>query len=525
MIYILKVFLLIIFFSCLNAYKILIYNPKLGHSHVNFNSQITKLLIDAGHDVFILSSRVDDSLKDPYYQEGKIYYTEIDPEISKLISNEEDYKKGWKLSKNPTEQNKIFKNFMKVKKYMGEALINDTKLKELIVSHSFDLGIAECLYPYMFGLFKYWEIKTTIVTSSTIMYDGFYPMFGIPFPLSYVPSIFLGSTDRMSYIERGKNIFLFYYFNYFSIFITEYVTLNNIFSEKFGPGFFDAYTIMTKSSFILLNSNPFLDIPTPKSPKMIEVSGIGIPKPKPVTKEFDEILNKRNQTILISFGSVAKSTYMDQKMKDEILKTIKSFPNITFIWKYETPEDGHGKGIDNLVLSKWVPQNDLLNDNRLTLFITHGGMGSTTEVAFSNVPALAIPIFGDQMRNAKLLERLGIGKAVEIEILSDSKKLRETILEVLNNKNYKINSLKTAATLQNRPISSEELLIKHVEFACRFGELPQLDLASKDMGVIEYYNLDIILPFITLCIIVIYGIIKIFCKIISKLFYNKKKQD
>uniref|UniRef100_A0A0K0ENS7 glucuronosyltransferase n=1 Tax=Strongyloides stercoralis TaxID=6248 RepID=A0A0K0ENS7_STRER len=523
--YLLKVILFIIFFSYLNAYKILIYNPKLGHSHVNFKSQMTKLLIDAGHDVTVLSSRVDDSLKDPYFEEGKIYYTDIDPEISKLISNKEEVKKIWKLSKNPTEQNKMFKNFIKVKRHMGEALINDTKLKEFIVSQNFDLGIAECMYPYMFGLFKYWEIKTTIVTSSTAMYDGFYPMFGIPFPSSYVPSLFNGATDRMSYIERGKNMFMFYYFTYFSAFNSKYGVLSDVFDNKLGPGFYDAYTIMTKSSFILLNSNPFLDIPTPKSPKMIEISGIGRPKPKPVTKEFDEILNKRNQTILISFGSVAKSTFMDQKLKDEILKTIKSFPDITFIWKYETPEDGHGKGIDNLVLSKWVPQNDLLNDDRLTLFITHGGMGSTTEVAFSNVPALAIPIFADQMRNSKLLERLGIGKAVEIEILSDSKKLRETILEVLNNKNYKINSLKTAATLQNRPISSEELLIKHVEFACRFGELPQLDLASKDMGVIEYYNLDIILPFITLCIIVIYGIIKIFCKIISKLFYNKKKQD
>ena len=154
---------------------------------------------------------------------------------------------------------------------------------------------------------------------------------------------------------------------------------------------------MTNASFILINTNPFLDIPTPKSPKMIEVSGIGIPKPQPVNKEFNEILNRRSKNILISFGSVAKSIYMDNEMKSEILKTIKKFPDITFIWKYETPEDGHGSGVDNLVLSKWVPQNDLLNDERLTLFITHGGMGSITEVAFSNVPALAIPIFGELM--------------------------------------------------------------------------------------------------------------------------------
>lgn len=85
--------------------------------------------------------------------------------------------------------------------------------------------------------------------------------------------------------------------------------------------------------------------------------------------------------------------------------------------------------------------------------------------------------------------------------------------------------MRTAEMLNNRPISSEELVIKHIEFACRFGQLPQLDLASKDMGTIEYYNLDIIIPFITICIIVIYGIFKLICLIASKMFYNKKKKD
>uniref|UniRef100_A0A0N5BYN6 glucuronosyltransferase n=1 Tax=Strongyloides papillosus TaxID=174720 RepID=A0A0N5BYN6_STREA len=283
--------------------------------------------------------------------------------------------------------------------------------------------------------------------------------------------------------------------------------------------------IMTNASFFLVNSNPLLDIPTPKSPKMIDIGGIGIPKPEPVSENFNEILNKRNKTILISFGSIAKSTYMDQEMKDEILKTIQNFPDITFIWKYETPEDGHGSGIENLVLSKWIPQNDLLNDKRLTLFVTHAGMGSTTEVAFSYVPALAIPVAGDQRRNAKLLERLKIGITAEKEILRDSKKFGEKILEVLNNEEYKINSIKTAEMLRNRPISSEELLVKHVEFACRFGQLPRLDLASKDMGVIEYYNLDIIIPFFTICSLIIYVIIKLLLKIISKFILKKEKKD
>uniref|UniRef100_A0A0N5C922 glucuronosyltransferase n=1 Tax=Strongyloides papillosus TaxID=174720 RepID=A0A0N5C922_STREA len=152
-----------------------------------------------------------------------------------------------------------------------------------------------------------------------------------------------------------------------------------------------------------------------------------------------------------------------------------------------TDIDGHGFGNKNLVISKWVPQNNLLNNNRLTLFITHGGIGITTEVVFSKIPALAVPVFGDPMRIAKLLERLEIGLTAEKEILRDSKRLSEKIFEVLNNKQYKINSIISAEMLQNRPILSEELLVKHVEFACEFGQLPRLDLVSKDMGMIVLF--------------------------------------
>uniref|UniRef100_A0A0N5CDL1 glucuronosyltransferase n=1 Tax=Strongyloides papillosus TaxID=174720 RepID=A0A0N5CDL1_STREA len=518
-------FIFSLLFSYINGYKILLFNPKMGHSHVNFMSQMTKLLVNAGHDVTVLSSNIDDTLKDPYYQPGKIYYTEPDPTMVQMARDPNQVKTMWKSTHDISGQQKIFNTFLKALRYQGISTLNDKELEKFVMEQKFDVAIAEAMYCFIFGLFKHWKIETTIVATSSVLFDTYYPMFGIPFPASYVPSAIIGYSDKMSYKERAINLLTFLFFENFSGLFSRYTTLEDVFDEKFGAGFYNAYKIMTNASFVLINSNPFLDIPTPKSPKMIEISGIGIPKPKPVNKEFDEILNKRNKTILISFGSVAKSTYMDQEMKDEILKTIQNFPDITFIWKYETPEDGHGSGIKNLVLSKWVPQNDLLNDERLTLFITHGGMGSTTEVAFSNVPALAVPIFGDQMRNAKLLERLDIGLVVEKDILRDSKKFSQKLSEVLNDSKYKINSIKTAEMLRNRPVSSEDLLIKHVEFACKFGKLPRLDLASKDMGVIEYYNLDIIVPFLTVCTLIIYVTIKIICKVFLKLFVTKEKTD
>uniref|UniRef100_A0A0K0FVA9 glucuronosyltransferase n=1 Tax=Strongyloides venezuelensis TaxID=75913 RepID=A0A0K0FVA9_STRVS len=487
--------------------------------------QITKLLINAGHEVIVLSSNIDDTLKDPYHETGKIYYTEPHPYFVEHLKSPTTVKTIWKSKEDASGQQKMLQNLLNSIRYQGISILNDEKLKNFIMEQNFDAAISENMFYFMFGVFKYWGIETTIATTSLFMLDTFYPLFGIPFAPSYIPSSITGYTDKMSYGERAINLLTHLYLMHFSGVRSKYNNLEDVFDEKFGVGFYETNSIITNVSFFFINTNPFLDIPTPKSPKMIEVGGIGIQKSKPVSKEFSIILNKRNKNILISFGTVCKSTYMDQEMKDEIIKTVKSLPDITFIWKYETPEDGLGEGIENLILSKWVPQNDLLNDERLSLFITHGGMGSTTEVAFSYVPALAVPIFGDQMRNAKLLERLEIGLAIKKVILRDSKKFREKILEVLNNDKYKINSIQTAEMLRNRPISSEELLVKHVEFACRFGQLPRLDLASKDMDVIEYYNLDIIVPFFVVCFTITCGSIKVFYKIISMLFLDKAKND
>uniref|UniRef100_A0A0N5C227 glucuronosyltransferase n=1 Tax=Strongyloides papillosus TaxID=174720 RepID=A0A0N5C227_STREA len=497
----------------------------MGYSHVIFMGQITELLTNAGHEVIVLSSKIDDTLKDPYHEPGKIYYTKPHPIFVEFAKGPKLAMSAWESKEDFSDQRKYIQVLMNSIRYQGISILNDDELKNFIIEQKFDIAITEHLYFFMFGVFKYWGIETTIATTSVVMMDIFYPMFGMPFAPSYIPSLITGYTDKMSYKERAINLINHSYLMYLSGIVSKHNNLEDVFDEKFGVGFYDPTTIMTNVSFFFTNTNPFLDIPTPKGPKIIEVGGIGIPKPKPVSEEFNKILNKKNKTILIAFGSICKSTYMDQEMKDEILKTVQSFPDITFIWKYETPEDGLGKGIENLVLRKWVPQNDLLNDERLSLFITHGGMGSTTEVAFSNVPALAVPIVGDQMRNAKLLERLEIGLAIEKDTLRDSKKFREKILEILNNDKYKINSIKTAEMLRNRPISSEELLVKHVEFACRFGQLPRLDLASKDMGVIEYYNLDIIFPFLIVCFTIIYGIIKVFCKVISNFLLKKEKFD
>lgn len=51
-------------------------------------------------------------------------------------------------------------------------------------------------------------------------------------------------------------------------------------------------------------------------------------------------------------------------------------------------------------------------------FLSHAGMGSTTEALYFGVPIVAMPVSGDQPSNAAAIEESGIGIQLQIEDLT-----------------------------------------------------------------------------------------------------------
>lgn len=139
-------------------------------------------------------------------------------------------------------------------------------------------------------------------------------------------------------------------------------------------------------------------------------------------------------------------------------------PNVTFIWKYESEDVKFAEGIDNLHFSKWVPQTALLNDDRLTAFLTHGGLGSTIELAYSGKPAVMIPVFADQIRNANMLARHHGVIYLHKNFMENVEMTRKAFEDVLYDENYKKNARKLADILANQPNSPKDYVIKYTEF-------------------------------------------------------------
>lgn len=74
----------------------------------------------------------------------------------------------------------------------------------------------------------------------------------------------------------------------------------------------------------------------------------------------------------------------------------------------------------------------------MKLFITHGGLLSTTEAIYEGVPIIGIPIFADQACNVMTIEVQGAGELLRYQDIS-KKSVLEKIHRLLNDSRYNFN--------------------------------------------------------------------------------------
>lgn len=263
---------------------------------------------------------------------------------------------------------------------------------------------------------------------------------------------------------------------------------------------------VAESAFIFINSEEHVEFITPTTPKIIRIPNIGDSKPKPLTGRIAEIVEspKTHAIVLFSFGSVLRACYMPAKAKTAFIEAFTEFPDVTFFWKYEKPEDGTAANVSNIVIDKWLPQRDLLHHPKIRAFITHGGQNSLNEAAAAGVPLIGVPAFADQHKNVKLLEYRGIGFGLNLKTIT-KEIIVEALEEILANDNYKTKAQLLSRMIKARPLSTKDLFIKHVEFAAEFGDTGTLTAEGANQSSIVLYSIDVIGFFLVVFIVFIFS--------------------
>ncbi|RCN47583.1 hypothetical protein ANCCAN_06357 [Ancylostoma caninum] len=119
-------------------------------------------------------------------------------------------------------------------------------------------------------------------------------------------------------------------------------------------------------------------------------------------------------------------------------------------------------------------------------------------------PAVMVPLFADQSRNANMLAKHGGALVLEKYDIANHTKVTEAIQKITTDQSYSKNAKLLAEILVNQPISAKQLLLRHAEFAARFGRLSNLDPYGRHLSTIQYYFIDVIALVVVTATTIIY---------------------
>ncbi|KHJ90109.1 UDP-glucoronosyl and UDP-glucosyl transferase [Oesophagostomum dentatum] len=413
--------------------------------------------------------REQEKLSDPALTK-QIFKVGPDPRTTEIIRHKgSKMSKIWEMQPTPYQllQN-INPNLTAQFAFQCEKVFSDEGLMDKLRAMKFDAGIAETF---------------TICGFGELAVEG----------------------EQMNIFGRMKNTMDVYFSSKY--FENMYKKEISAFRSKFGKTFKGYNELLAEASYMFTNSIPYLDFPRPLLHKTVPIGGIAVEanrNKQSLEKKWDKILDERKTTILISFGTIAKAQYMPDKYLKGLLEVIRSMPETTFLWKYEGSEKNFGGGLPNLHISSWFPQNALISDPRLTVFVSHAGLASVNEAAFFGKPTILVPIFADQTRNALMLARHGGGIVMKKTDLEYPHILRGNLQRILDDQSYAQKAKRLSEMLLNLPVSPKDLVVKHCEFAARFGRLPNLDPYGRQLSIIQYYLIDVFFAGVAVLVAVLF---------------------
>ncbi|XP_066259819.1 UDP-glycosyltransferase UGT5-like [Euwallacea similis] len=471
--------------------------PSVSH-HI-LCSKLMKGLAEAGHDVTMVSGH---ALKENFISKKNGTFTNI--VLDGVVEEFEEFMKDAQvLSENKTISSGSLFDILKGFSNRTAQFMKQPKLKQLVASKpKFDLIISEYFFNDMIHVYANILDCPLVLLNSQGPTEYISPIVANPRPVSYVSHVFYQMSKNFTLIERTINLAVaIMNYSLMQLFFLRYQekSLQDVY-----PGSPSIYELYDRVALILLNSHSSINEAVPLVPNMIEIGGYFIDPPKKLPKDLQEFMDGAKEGVIyFSLGSNAKSKDMTQEKKNIFLNIFGKLKQ-KVIWKFEEKLPNMPS---NVLIKDWYPQKDILAHPNMRLFITHGGLLSTTETIYHGVPILAIPIFADQHSNAAKAVDGGYG--LQLKYLDSNfteERLEYLIKELLNNPKYKDNAKHRSRLYHDRPMPPMETAIYWVEYVIRHGGAPHLKVAGKNLHWYEYFMVDVIAFLVLVISLVVFSL-------------------
>ncbi|XP_047107072.1 UDP-glucosyltransferase 2-like [Schistocerca piceifrons] len=462
-----------------SAARILMMAPTPSFSHQLPFHILAKALLQRGHQVTLMTT---DSAKISHEN-----YTEIDLSVSyNYVREAYDFLKTYHQP--PTQS-------VTMLRYISHAVadmeFNDSSVQKFMRSgETFDLAILEGLaYHSFYGLIHKMGSPPvakllTLTAPSSVYYN-----FGSPMEPAYMPDMWLGYSDRMDFWQRLYNTY-FYLRLMYMWFYQAMPLQEEVMRKYFGPDPPSVYEADRNVSLLITANHFVFEYPRPHLPNIIEITGIHVAtKQKPLPKDIKKFLDEAEDGVIyFSLGSNVRSNAMPDWKRQAFIETFRELPQ-RVLWKWEN--DSLPGQPDNLMVSKWLPQQDILAHPNVRLFIMQGGLQSLNEATYHAVPLLVIPFFSDQAHNAAKIQQAGIGVRLEYSDVTKDTLLRD-IRTALQDPKYKDNMRTLSSIFREHKADSVERAVWWLEYVIRHKGAPHLRSAAIDLHWWQRLLLDVI---------------------------------
>ncbi|XP_047989492.1 UDP-glycosyltransferase UGT5-like [Leguminivora glycinivorella] len=468
-------------FLNIRAAKILGVFPTPSLSHQVVFNALTHELMRRGHENVIITP--NPSFSQHHAPEN---FTEIDVhDLSyKIYRNMTSNLNYGDIKCIATDINSLRETFLTV--FENQMALGE--VREIIENknNDFDVLLVEAVTRYALAFSHVVKVPIIAVSSFCAVADNYYVMGAPIHPLLY-PQMLASRFYGLSLWEKmGYWYCIFSMLNSYS---KREMIENIVVKRIFGDDTPALNIIENDIDIFLINIHRLWEGCRPMPPAVIHLGGMHLKPGKGLTKELKEYLDSStNGVIYLSFGTNVNLSVLSA-YKIQAMINVFSKLQYDILWKWDQDELP-GK-TENIRISKWFPQSDLLKHPKIKLFITQGGQQSTDEAIDAGVPVLGIPMMMDQFYNTQKYEDYKIGKRIFLSDLTEET-LMNAITAILDDKSYRENVMRLRTLMYDEPMTPLQRAAWWTERVLRLRGARYLRAPSAGMSWPEYYELELI---------------------------------
>ncbi|KAM4616681.1 UDP-glucuronosyltransferase 2C1-like [Polymixia lowei] len=504
---------------CVHGGKVLVF-PLDGSHWVNMKVLIEELHA-RGHDITVLGPLDSWYIKadSPHYKTIALKSGGLSPEtfgsfVNRMVNLRLEGASFWVRMLLEFELMEQFYHLHKSMLNMIEDIFEDAELMQSFRDARYDVVLTDpaigggVLLAHRLGLPLVLNVRWTIQG------EGHNAI--APSPLSYVPMSGAELTDKMTFTERIKNVF--YYF--FSLMQIAYITDSNYIpfvQRHFGPSVH--YMELFQAADIWLMRNDFtFEFPRPTMPNVVYMAGFQCKHSKPLPQDLEDFVQSSGDhgVIIMTLGTLVGK--LPEEIAEHIAAAFSQLPQ-KVIWRH-TGKRPSSLG-NNTLLLNWLPQNDLLGHPKTRVFVAHGGTNGIQEAIYHGVPLVGLPLMFDQHDNFFRMKVRGVAKVVDIATVNKDNFL-EALKAVLHEPTYRENMQRLSRLHRDQPMKPLDHAMFWIEFVMRHKGAPHLRTESYKMSTVQYYSLDVASFLLTAVLLVIIVFISVLRFLWWKLFGRRK---